>query len=80
MAKLRTRLAQRQKIFDADKGWFEGWFSQSLWMTTLISTLVGPVVMLLLILMIGSCLFKKVVSLLRERVQVLEMMAMYERL
>uniref|UniRef100_A0ABK0LXA2 Murine leukemia virus integrase C-terminal domain-containing protein n=1 Tax=Rattus norvegicus TaxID=10116 RepID=A0ABK0LXA2_RAT len=34
MAKLRERLAQRQKLFDSQQGWFEGWFNRSPWFGT----------------------------------------------
>ncbi|NWY37430.1 ENV1 protein, partial [Sylvia atricapilla] len=67
MAELRNRLAQRQKDREAQQGWFESWFNQSPWLTTLISTLVGPLAMLLLAVTFGPCLLNKIVSFVKAR-------------
>ncbi|KAM4892843.1 uncharacterized protein FYW23_008935 [Sylvia borin] len=69
MAELRNRLAQRQKDREAQQGWFESWFNQSPWLTTLISTLVGPLVMLLLAVTFGPCLLNKIVSFVKARLE-----------
>lgn len=53
MAKLRECLAQRQKLFESQPGWFEGWFNRSPWFATLLSTLMGPLIIPLLILLLG---------------------------
>uniref|UniRef100_A0A8U8B2T2 Uncharacterized protein n=1 Tax=Geospiza parvula TaxID=87175 RepID=A0A8U8B2T2_GEOPR len=69
MAELRNRLAQRQREREAQQGWFESWFNQSPWLTTLISTLAGPLAMLLLGITFGPCLLNKLVSFVRARLE-----------
>ncbi|NWH83081.1 ENV1 protein, partial [Piaya cayana] len=69
MAELRNRLAQRQKDREAQQGWFESWFNRSPWLTTLISTLIGPLAMLLLAITFGPCLLNKLVSFVQARLE-----------
>lgn len=83
MAKLRERLAQRQKLFDSQQGWFEGWFNRSPWFATLLTTLMGPLLILLLILLFGACILNRLVQFMRDRlsvIQTLVLMQQYHRL
>lgn len=72
MAKLRERLARRQKLFDSQQGWFEGWFNRSPWFATLLSTLIGPLVVLLLILLFGPCILNRLVQFIKDRLSVIQ--------
>ncbi|RMB97369.1 hypothetical protein DUI87_26097 [Hirundo rustica rustica] len=53
MAKRRERVAQRKREREARQGWFESWLNQSPWLATLVSTFIGPLTMILLILIYG---------------------------
>ena len=79
MSKLRDRLNQRQKEREQQKGLFESWFSQSPWLTTLISTLAGPLIMLLLLLTFGPCVFNRIIRFVRERVSAVQIMILRQQ-
>lgn len=67
MSKLRERLDKRQRDREAHQGWFESWFNRSPWMTTLIFSLMGPFLILLLLLIIGPCILNKLITFIKEK-------------
>nr|AAM29193.1 env protein [Porcine endogenous retrovirus B] len=79
MSKLRERLERRRREREADQGWFEGWFNRSPWMTTLLSALTGPLVVLLLLLTVGPCLINRFVAFVRERVSAVQIMVLRQQ-
>jgi hypothetical protein len=83
MAKVREGLAKRKREREAQENWFEAWFNRSPWFTTLVSTLVGPLVILLLILTFGPCILNKLVTFVKDRVSTVQLMVLrqqYEQL
>uniref|UniRef100_A0A8C3DPI4 Uncharacterized protein n=1 Tax=Corvus moneduloides TaxID=1196302 RepID=A0A8C3DPI4_CORMO len=56
MSELQKRLDQRKKDQEMNKSWYEGWFSATPWLTTLLSALAGPLIIIILGLMFGPCI------------------------
>ncbi|NXY12304.1 ENV1 protein, partial [Pteruthius melanotis] len=79
MAELRDRLAQRKREVDAQRGWLDSLLSHSPWAVTLISTLIGPIVCLLLLLMFGPCVLNKLTQFVKARLSKIDIMVLEQR-
>lgn len=62
MTTLRKWLEARDREQKAHQKWFESWHTQSPWLTTLVSTLEGPLVILILLLTIGPYVLNRLVT------------------
>lgn len=79
MTKLKERLDKQQKEREAQQGWFESWFSRSPWFTTLVSTLMRPLLIIFLLLMFGPCILNKLVAFIRERVSAVQILMLRQQ-
>ena len=79
MAKLRERLKQRQQLFESGQGWFEGWFNRSPWFTTLVSAIMGPLIIIFLILLFGPCILNRLVQFIKDRLSVIQALVLTQQ-
>ncbi|NXM28597.1 ENV1 protein, partial [Oxyruncus cristatus] len=79
MTKLRDRIAQRKKERETQQSWFESWYNQFPWLTTILSTLIGPLAMLLIALTLGPCILNKLVSFIKSRVDTVQLLTMTQQ-
>ena len=79
MAKVREGLAQRKRECEAQQGWFESWFQQSPWLTTLISTLLGPLIILLIMLTFGPCIINRLVAFVKEPINTVQLFVLQQQ-
>lgn len=79
MAEVREGLAQRKREREAQQGWFESWFQQSPWLTTLISTLLGPLIILLIMLTFGPCIINRHVAFVKECINTVQLFVLRQQ-
>ena len=79
MAKVREGLERRRREREAQQGWFESWFQSSPWLTTLLSSLMGPLIILLLLLTFGPCTLNKLLAFIKQRLNTVQLMVLRQQ-
>ena len=75
LAKIKEGLSQKKKN-EMSQTWFESWFNSSPWFATLISSLVGPHIILLLLLTFRPCILNKLVTFIKSPINTVQLMVL----
>ncbi|NWI19335.1 ENV1 protein, partial [Crypturellus soui] len=79
LAKVREGIEKRRRERELRQGWFMDWYNQSPWLTTMISSFVGPVIIIILILIFGPIILNRLVGFVRERVGAVQVMVIKQQ-
>ncbi|XP_045142539.1 histone deacetylase complex subunit SAP30 isoform X1 [Echinops telfairi] len=63
MSQLRKRLQDRENALTSQENWYQRMFSASPWLTSLLSTIAGPLILLILTLTVGPCVLNAFLKL-----------------
>ncbi|NXF89411.1 ENV1 protein, partial [Eubucco bourcierii] len=67
MAELKKRLEKRKRERDLGKTGYEGWFNASPWLTSLLSAIAGPVILIMIVCLFGPCILKYLTNCIEKR-------------
>lgn len=70
--KLKERLDKRKKDFESQQSWYEGTWNRSPWFTSLITSLIGPLILLMLILTFGPCIINRLIQFVKDRLSLVQ--------
>lgn len=77
--KLKERLTVRQKKFESQQYWYKGWFNKSPWFATLVSTLMGPLIIFILVLTFGPSILNKLIPFMKDRLTVIQALVLTQQ-
>ncbi|NWU39296.1 ENV1 protein, partial [Hylia prasina] len=69
MTELRKRLSQRKKDRASRQNWLEAWYNSTPWLASLVTSFMGQIIVLILILMCGPCILNKLTAFIETRLQ-----------
>ncbi|XP_049636651.1 MLV-related proviral Env polyprotein-like [Suncus etruscus] len=66
--KVEESLAETKKTLDREESWYKNWFSTSPWLSTLLSTLLGPFIGFMLLISFGPWAFCRLIGFIKTQI------------
>lgn len=66
--KVRKSLEERKRLREQQEAWYKNWFASSPWLSTLLPTILGPVVGLLLLVSFGPWAFNRLTRFVKSQI------------
>lgn len=79
MAKVREGLEKRKRERAQSQSWYESWFTSSPWLTSLLSALAGPLILILILLMVGPCIINRLTAFIQHRMNAVRLMVLRQQ-
>ena len=79
LQKVREGLSRQKQETENEQSWFESWFQRSPWLTTIVSTLLGSLIVLLLTLTFGPYILNWLMSFVKERLNTIQIMVLRQQ-
>lgn len=77
--KLKESLDKRKRDFESQQSWYEGVWNRSPWFTSLITSLIGPLMLLMLILTFGPCIINRLTQFIKDRLSLVQTMVLTQQ-
>lgn len=65
--KIKTSLEERKRNREKQDSWYQNWFSASPWLTTLLPSILGPLIGLLLLISFGPWAFARLTCFIKDQ-------------
>ncbi|XP_023380178.1 endogenous retrovirus group S71 member 1 Env polyprotein-like [Pteropus vampyrus] len=73
---IRQRVKDREERLRHGESWYEGLFNNTPWLTTLLTAITGPLILVFLGLLFGPCVINWITAYVKKRVQAVKLLVL----